>query len=299
VLQTRCALASLAGMFDYTVMTVRSDANWFGGCVRRLCAACARLEASGAQLARHSAGRDRSKSTRSRAAVQQYAPRALRRRHTTRAQRHHGRSGAYLRGARDQLLSYQAFTRRQLSRWEGQRIQDRAVSLALQKNRSLLEIDFRYKSHLGLAGADAVLDAKAPLRRLNLLNTLVGVSKARQLPMLDLVVDTLCGLHGDEQVFLAPRMALASGDAMLLAAEVSRNGSRLITMDLSRNQLTDDALEALTRVIKDSKHLSTLKVGGNSFTRAVEQELEDAAHLKNIALVLTWERDTPQTQHAT
>ena len=157
-----------------------------------------------------------------------------------------------------------------------------ALHRALQKNCSLVEVDLRYNRSLGLAGADAVLDAKAPLRRLNVLNTCVGVNKARQLAMLD--VDTLCGLNGDETKFLAPHMALDSGDAVLLATELRRNGSGLTNIDLSHNQLKDNALETITKAMQGSKNLRSLAVAGNSFTEAASQTLKDVARLKKISL---------------
>eukprot|EP00966_Prymnesium_polylepis_P044180 1024063-Prymnesium_polylepis.1 len=60
-----------------------------------------------------------------------------------------------------------------------------ALRGALQKNCSLADLDLRYNRSLGKAVADAVLKAKAPLRRLNLLNTSVGVRAAQELTMLD------------------------------------------------------------------------------------------------------------------
>jgi len=162
-----------------------------------------------------------------------------------------------------------------------------ALHRALQRNRSLVEVDFRYNRSLGWAGADAVIDAKAPLRRLNMLNTAVGVERAETLAMLEF--DTLCGLSGDETDLQAQSMALDSGDAVLLMAELSRNGLGLITIDLSHNQLKDDAVEALTRAMRtqDKKNLSELLIGGNFFSEAAKQELEDVARLKSISLTVT------------
>ena len=165
-----------------------------------------------------------------------------------------------------------------------------ALCRALQRNRSLAEMDVHFNRSLGWAGADAVIDAKAPLRRLNLLNTGVGVSRARQLAMLD--VETLCGLRSDAQEFVASNMALDSGDAVLLTTELSRNGSRLTTIDLTHNHLKDDALEELKTLIQRSKNLSTLRVGGNLFTEAAQQELEDAARLSDISLTFAAESRT-------
>jgi len=159
-----------------------------------------------------------------------------------------------------------------------------ALHRALQSNRYLEDMDLRFNRSLGLAGADAVIDAKAPLHRLNLLNTVMGVSKARQLAMLN--VETLCGLRGDEQEFLASNMALDSGDAVLLTTELSRNGSRLTMIDLTRNQLKDDALEELKSLIHRSKNLHTLRVGGNLFSEAAQQELQDATRLSDISLTV-------------
>jgi len=161
-----------------------------------------------------------------------------------------------------------------------------ALHRALQRNRSLVDVDLRYNRNMGWAGADAVLDAKAPLRRVNLLNTCVGVRKAQQLAMLD--VDTLCGLNGDDTKFLAANMALDSGDAVLLAAELSGNGSRLIDIDLSHNQLRDRALEALTSAMQGSTtSLRRLAVVGNFFTEAAMEKLSNVARLKEISLDLS------------
>jgi len=161
-----------------------------------------------------------------------------------------------------------------------------ALHGALLKNGSLVEIDFSYNRNLCRDGgcADAVLNAKAPLRRLNLLNTGVSASKAAELAMLN--VDTLCGMNEYDTQFRAPNRGLDSGDGVLLAAELSRTHSKLTTVDISNNQLKDDAMKALTRAMRSSKDLSELLVGGNPFTEAAIQELKDVANLKGLNLDL-------------
>jgi len=163
---------------------------------------------------------------------------------------------------------------------------DATTSSRLLKNGSLVEIDFSYNRNLCRDGgcADAVLNAKAPLRRLNLLNTGVSASKAAELAMLN--VDTLCGMNEYDTQFRAPNRGLDSGDGVLLAAELSRTHSKLTTVDISNNQLKDDAMKALTRAMRSSKDLSELLVGGNPFTEAAIQELKDVANLKGLNLDL-------------
>jgi len=117
-----------------------------------------------------------------------------------------------------------------------------------------------------------------------LLNTGVSASKAAELAMLN--VDTLCGMNEYDTQFRAPNRGLDSGDGVLLAAELSRTHSKLTTVDISNNQLKDDAMKALTRAMRSSKDLSELLVGGNPFTEAAIQELKDVANLKGLNLDL-------------
>ena len=122
-----------------------------------------------------------------------------------------------------------------------------------------------------------MLGAQAPLRRLNLLNTYVGAGKARELAALD--VETLCGLAG-AAAFIAPNKALDSGDAILLAADLRRSAS-LATVDISRNQIGDDAADALAEAVRASPALASLALSGNTFSAEAEAKLRDAAASKS------------------
>ena len=153
-----------------------------------------------------------------------------------------------------------------------------ALKAALRASPSLQELDLRFNRSLGWAGADAVLGAQAPLRRLNLLNTYVGADKARELAAVD--VETLCGLRAGAAAFIAPNKALDSGDAILLAADLRRSAS-LATVDISRNQIGDDAADALAEAVRASPALASLALSGNTFSAEAEVKLRDAAASKS------------------
>ena len=64
-------------------------------------------------------------------------------------------------------------------------------------------------------------------------------------------------------------------------------GSRsLATVDISRNQLGDDAVGALARAIQESAGIVSLSLSGNAFTTEGKTKLHDAAASKAMKFSL-------------